>query len=372
MSQSDLQLWMRDETLARVGEVNDFDKFDAALRFNDASSWVLELPEDSPVRAAMKRDGRTGIIAAVDGEIVLSGPVVKEIRDQTTSSDTAAFAGVDDTHVLARFLALPSEPPFTSAAYDTRTAPAETVMHGYVEANLIAGAFARVYDGLSLAPDLGRGSSITENARFPQLMELLRSAAIKGGGLGFRVVQGDSGIEFGVYQPTDRTADFTFSIEIGTLDGFHYEGGIPEVNYIYGAGSGEGTSRLIVEGGDSASIAEFGRYEMFRDRRDTAIADEIQQTIAEELISGAAKASYELTLSDALRFGTDYGLGDLVKVVAEEIELTEVIREVTLSASAEGLKVTPLVGSAEASTKLDIFRERRQMKQRISQLERLR
>jgi len=363
-------LYLRDSDLSRLGEIYEYTKLNMRLVFCGVSKWLIEIPADNEIVASILY-GR-GIIVERNGVILLSGPIEHIMQEWSGSAHTMQIAGSDDTVYLQDRLALPvpSGPPYVSSAYDTRSGVASTVMRQYVNINLGPGSLvARRQTGLVLDTDPLIGASVTGNARFDNLLELLQSLARAGGDLGFRVIQSQTANQllFQVYQPVDRTDEVIFSPKLGNLKSYNYSADISEANYVVVGGSGEGTSRTFYETGDNSSIALFGRrIEMFRDRRDTGVTADLQQTAAEELLQKSSKSSLpiETVDLDGLAFGDDYNLGDKVSVVADSttptksirpvVTIQDIVRQITIQVDNSGEVVEPSVGTPE-SGKTDIF-----------------
>lgn len=404
------QIYVRDQYLNRVAEVEDYQNLDVILRFNTTGSWALTLPFDClAAKELVKR--KAGIIVKRNGETIFSGPVTRRNRKWDGEGDKLTISGTDDLKWLECSLGFPSDPPYTTKAYDVRTGVAETIIREYVEENIGASARAeRQLPGLILAADEGRGNKVTGRARFHTLLELNQKLALAGGDLGFRLVQGISNhLQFQVYEPTDKTSTVIFSPLLGNLLSFEYETEDAEANYVIVGGGGEGSERIFVEKGDSSSITKYGRIESFVDQRNTEDIDELWQSADEELLEKAEKTSLRISPIDteALAFGRDYNLGDKVSVVLtqpneiveieqlyyflsayqttpivmnervrkiqEKLEvIQDVIREVNISITPDGEVISPSIGTPESGGKqvLGIFDKMRKIRKRISNLER--
>jgi hypothetical protein len=206
------------------------------------------------------------------------------------------------------------------------------------------------------------------------LLDLLASLALAGGDLGFRMVQQGSGVEFQVYEPRDQSDFVIFSRELGNLSAFNHESEGPEANYLIGAGGGEGTARMFVEKGDAASVAEYGRIEQFRDRRDTTDAAEIEQTLDEEIAAKGDRFGLSLSPAETLAFGfgSDYALGDRVSAVVDGVVHQDVIRELAISLTADGETITPTIGTPGTTNhEMPFVSALREQRSRISNLERI-
>jgi hypothetical protein len=371
------KLLIRDTDRRFIAEIDDYQSLDVLLRFNTPGGWILRLPFGN---LANLIGFDQGIVVKKDGETILSGPVSGIERDWDSDTDAVVVSGFDDDVWLHRRLGLPvpGGPPYSSS-HDVRTGVAETVMHGYVNANVGPGAVAaRRVPGLVLAADGGRGSVVTGRARFQFIDELLRSLSLAGGDLGFRVVQVNTDLQFQVYETADKTATVKFSRELGNLRAFQYSQAAAETNYVYAGGGGEGTARTFVEGGDAGSIATYGRIESFRDTRDTSDTTEMQQRIDEELAAGKDKTGISISPVDtsAVTFLRDYVLGDRVTVVIDGVEVQDVVREVKIRVTPDrGETTTPLIGAPDVLGTEDrgvrqIFQLMRRVRSRVSHLER--
>lgn len=368
----------RGSDLRRIGQIDDYDKLTAPLRFNATGTWLLDL-DDTTRSAAMLR-AASGIVVTRNDEVLFSGDTTGIDRKRSGKRRTLAVNGVTDDVWLERRLALPvpSGPPYTAAGYDVQTGPAETVLLAYVDRNLgPAATVARRLTGLTLAADAARGAAVSDQVRFDPLLTVLQRNAIAGGGLGFRIVQVGAGLEFQVYEPADRSRTAVFSPELGNLSDYGYKVTAPGATYVYVGGGGEGVARVFAEGGDATAITAWYRAEAFKDRRDTTDTTVLGQTRDEALAEGQAGAALTITPVDtsSVAFGTDYNLGDVVTVVIDGDPITDVVRQVVLTVTAAGGEViTPVVGTPDATaagTRLPAFLDAmRRLGTRVGNLER--
>jgi hypothetical protein len=361
-------VFVRDAARRRVLQVDDYQSLAMTRHFNGVGEWQLEAHPASAAGLALVPG--TGIVVLRDGEPWFSGPLRPHRRSWGDQGSRAVFAGPDDMVYLRDRLAypVPTGPPYTAAEHDVRTGACSTVLRGYVDANAGPGANPeRRVPGLTLAADPLVGGTVTGRARFDGLLDLLQGLAVAGGDLGFRVLQTEAGVlSFEVFAPVDRTVTAVLSPMLGTLRGFEFHVDPPETNYVIVAGQGEGTARAFVERGDSASVLEWGRVESFRDRRDTAVADELYQAADEELAEKAQRAALAATPIDTeqVRYGVDYDLGDRVTVVVTRersttvssprdleplVTMQDVVRAVRVRLTPDRVEeVEPVVGTPEA------------------------
>jgi hypothetical protein len=404
------KLYVRDQNLNRVEEIEDYQKLDFVLRFNSPGSWVLEMPTNCKAAKEIIKP-KAGIIVKRNNQTIFSGQVTGRKRNWSASEDRLTVSGMDDLIHLSRNLVYPVilGPPYTSQDYDIRSGAAEKVMKDYIEANIgINARPERRVPQLTVEENKGIGKSVTGRARFHNLIDFFGSLALAGGDLGFRVIQVGKELQFQVYEPTDKSNSVFFSPLLGNLLDFEYTSDDPEANYVIVGGGGQGKDRVFLEKGDSESISKYGRAEVFRDRRDTSEVDELQQSLNEELETKTESASLRISPIDteSITFKRDYNLGDKVSIVltqpnevidVEEINyfisssqsssepsgrvrliqekldvITDVIREVAISITPEGERISPVVGTPESLSHpiLGVFDKVKKLNKRISNLER--
>lgn len=367
------RIYARDPQLRRQGQIADFQSLRAILRHNEVGNWALEVPASSPALSMIGWMG--GIIVTRNNAVAFSGPLAEFARTYNTEGDTVTLAGhTDNVHLASRLaLPVPLGPPYT-AEHDVRTGPAGTIMAEYVSANLGPNAAdPRKLSGL-IVPQSTIGQTITGRARFVVLIELLQELAIQGGDLGFRVQQAGSSLQFVVFSPSDLTASVRFSHRQRNLQAFDYGEQAGQGNYVYAAGGGEGTARIIEEGSDLASVTLYGRWERFSDRRDTSVVAELRDDITEELATWASKERMKLTPVDTQmqRYGSDYQLGNRVTVVLDTGRMVkDVVREVEISMTPnEGVVVSPTVGTVDGPRSLSQISKLSRVESRLARLER--
>jgi hypothetical protein len=342
-------VYVRDETGARRAQLDTYSDATLVLRFNAVGDWRLTAPTSAA--ATLLATDRYGVEFVRDGEVILSGQVTNRTRKFDASFDGYEFRGVDDNWWLWQRLASPepatSSQPYDDSEYDVRTGSGSTVIQAYVDVNAGPSAVtARQVESLEVPAVAAFGSTVTGRARWQVLGDLLAELATSAG-LGFRINR----LAFEVYQPVDRSAQVKFSVALGNVAAFSYSDAAPDVNHVYVAGGGEGTARVIREATDSDSVTAWGRIERFRDRRDTTDTTELDQSGSEALTDGASKRGFSITPIEtgSVRFSESYFLGDRVTVVADDVPLVDVVREVVINLNENGETVTPTVGNPDAS-----------------------
>ncbi len=328
--------------------IDQFKSIELVLRFNQISRYVVVLPF-SEILGNLGLTWSNSMRILRDGVELISGEIETYQRDFGQGSNIIILSGSSPEKKLKGRLALPvpGGPPYTSAAYDVRSGPAETVIKGYVNANAGPGAaVARRVSGLTVEGDGRRGQTITGRARFHTLLPFIQALAVQGG-VGFRF----SGMEFQIYLPSDKTNQVVFDVGRGNLASFTYRSSPAESNYLYVGGSGVGTARTIYEAGDFSSIQACGRMEMFLDQRQTTSSEELQQKALEELVKKAALV--ELTAAPVqlpgLKPWVHYNLGDQVTAVIDGKRVSAIIREIGVKVTERGEELKPVIGSYRAT-----------------------
>ncbi len=374
------KIYARDANFARQGEIDEYKSARLIPVYNDVGTWELQVDRRSDQAAALTTPG-WGIVVTRTGAsgAVFSGPIVSRHHVVSTSEQTITIGGVTDDVWLKRRLVSPSPaesaPPY-SQAYDAQTGTASSVLRHYIDVNAGPSAIlTRQIPGLTIAADPVIGSSVSGNGRWDNLLTFLQTLATAGG-VGFRIVQVGTGLQFQVYAGTDRTGTAKFSIPLGTLAGFDYQSIAPTGNYIYVGGLGSGTSRVFAEYPDSNSIATWGRIEGdFVDRGDTSDTAQMQSAAADAQARGAEQTSLSITPLErpGLRYGVDYFLGDKVSVQADDL-IQDLVRTVEITLTPQGPQtVRPGIGtarSADVFRQLSTFRTLAALAKRITNVER--
>lgn len=375
MSDLTANIYLRDSTLARQGVLEDYDKLQMKLRWADVSTWALDVSADSAANDVLQAGG--GIITQVAGQTLLTGTV--EDWTETLDGDqlTFSYVGYDDTWRLNDRIVLPASNPATAATgYDDRSGPAETVMRGYVRAQLAGDTVdpSRVDPQVLLAAvDGARGGAVRYLGRFESLLLAVQTIALRGGDLGFRIIQGTGQtVEFQVIEGGDRSQSALFSRDLGNLRGYVLKRTRNTGNVVYVAAQGELANRTVVQRADLASIIGDGvRREVLVDQRQTDDPVVMIQAGDAELAKRTGAGSIALTPidTDGVAFLRDYQLGDVVTAQG----LLAVVREIDLTFDSTGSLIEPLIGAPGAINPrngLAQFAARRSTDSRVSNLER--
>lgn len=243
-----------DKDFVHVGWLGGYESLIAVARHNDVSTAQVVLRKDHPRVAALMKSGAR-LVIRYDGATLMSGRI--EGRDGATlPTPTIAFRLLSDFQFLSDVLGWvnPSgamTEQGTVRKHYVATGPAESVLKEYVQVNSVD----RLNQPVSIAPDLGRGRTITVKARMESLADRLVSK-VDLAGLGIRVVQYGSGLRVDVYEPTVRTR--VLSVESGVLVDSTWSKEDPVVTRVVLAGGGEGTRREFRRYVDTAREADLG------------------------------------------------------------------------------------------------------------------
>jgi len=385
MQISELTIEVRDPNLNRVGQLLPTDLVGATFvsRFNNVGSWELTIPNGSALGELIRTPGY-GIIVSGPGGVIISGPTLSAELNQTTEDPqgTWTITGADDSLFLAERLAYPTPSTADVTAQttprDTRTGPAETVIKGYVDANIGPSApSSRKITSLTIEPDQGRGTQTFATARFRNLQELLYGIASPAN-IGYTIEQQLDQLVFRVYQPRDLTALIRMDIANDQLSSADYSYASPRTTRAIVGGQGEAEDRIFIESASSESTTAESlwnrRIETFIDARGSEEIDQLNQSADEELAeNGKTQVNISVSPTDDnnMRYGLDWGLGDLVTIVVDEIEAQSVVTEVGISIQEDGVRVGATVGSpVSLDFESKLIAKSDNQDQRISNLER--
>lgn len=329
----------------RLAEIDTYESATLIARHNAISTYEVVLPSTTDAAAALINATRPRVLVSTGGVILRSGPVTRLERTlDADGADMLTVSGVDDLVWLRARLAHPqpgtAAPPYSTSAYDAQTGAASQVLAGYVNRN--AGPLAvplRQVPGLTVVTPAPFGGTVAVSARYQNLLEFLVPIA-QAAKIGIRVRD----LAFEVYQPSGGAV---FSVDLGTLATWTSVAEAPEPTYVYVAGQGEGTARVIREYQDTQGVLDWGRIEGFQDRRDTTSAAEMDQTAAEALAQGAKPIAIQLEALDtaAQMYLRDWNVGDTASARIGGVTIQDVIVEATITLEPNTpARVAPVLG----------------------------
>lgn len=320
------------------------------LRNNAVSTGVLDIDGNSPLWGRHDLEG--GHVAVYDGGVQL-------MAGKLTALEVAKDGGAVDVQLefkchldyLAGMITLPSPDRAltsqTARPYYNESGPAETVIRDMVHLHVGQGARSENRSPLHVEPSQGRGSNVSVNSRFKNLLE--EAQALAGvGGVQFRswLDYQSRRIRFGIREPRDLSRSIRLREADGTLERFSYRLEAPTATRVLVAGQGDGTSRTL-------RLVQHDQTEwevkalLFQDRRDTDEASELVQAGEETLADHVAKTAItvETRMLGRRRFGVDYFVGDTVTVqLTDRTTITEALQRVELSWDEKGTEYKVSVG----------------------------
>lgn len=345
-------IYARDGNYLRKGQISQFTSLDAVLRFDDVDTWSLVVPADDPIVPLLAAP-KAGIEVRWVGSptAVLSGPVVNTDHSWVPDNDQVTFSGNSDDVWLFRRLAhqdpanadSPDGAGKWTAAYDSRTGAAETILKQFVNVNLGPGAIAaRRMPGLTIPTTAGLGSTLTEQGRMQPLIALCQAIAkaTAAPGLGFSITADPSGAVLNVYAPSDHSADVVLAPDLGNIASYDQRLAVPNATVVYGGGSGAGNARIFSIAKDAGLTATYGRIETFDDSQDATLTL-LAQRAATALAANAPLAEVKvspLAGIDSSGFLSQWVLGDTITVITDQV-LVDVIRQVHLTLDKDGVKI---------------------------------
>ena len=236
--------------------------------------------------------------------------------------------------------------------------PADTVMKAYVNENAGPGAnnAARVADGVTtgftVEPAAGIAPEWAGQRSWQNLLDVLQEIAADSG-VDFDVVRTDTpgsgaaAFEFRTYYPqlgTDRSATVHFATKFNNMQSPYYTNSSTEqVTRVAALGPGENTARRVIVEENAAGIAEspWNTIERSQDARQEDTLTGLQSAATAVLAQAIPQEqfTFQIMQTDALQYGRDYFLGDIVTAsFDDDITTTKKIVGVTINVS-EGKEV---------------------------------
>lgn len=339
-----LTVWAVDSGRVRRGHLS---VTECSVVVRDADVGTFQVTAELDDLAALVDDGWRVVIQ--DGQqTILSGPVTSRAPDPLDG--VIVLGGESDLVHVRDKIVFPNPAAAgnaqTADAYYKRSGPAETVARNMIDENAGAGIHSSRtrYDGFTVAASLGRGSTVTTNLWYKNLLEESRALA-RLGGVTFDAVQEESAdivLRFRV--PADRSRVVRFTERNGGVTDASFSLAAPTATTVFVAGQGEGTARNVIT---RSRATTWGRsIEVFKDQRDTDDAAELDQSATEQLDEGEAGAGAQFSVTEApgVVYGTDYALGDTVTVEAGRVTISEPVRAVELSWDGHGREATLTLG----------------------------
>ncbi|WP_030372891.1 siphovirus ReqiPepy6 Gp37-like family protein [Streptomyces rimosus] len=405
----DYRIIVRNQQLVPVGQIDDYIEFNAVLKFCDTGQWTLKIQADR-ANTRLLQPG-CGILVYREGVArpILSGPVHGIQKYWTVDTDSGPGAlfitGADDNHIVASHVVYPD--PRNAVDQQSRASDAASDREAsYGLETLIdfnAGTHARTGrrpsgyvtpDGVTV-PYSKWGPKTPFSYRFENLRDAVRPLA-EAGGIGWRNIYDPESrsIRLETFRVEDRTGTVRFSPDLGNLKQYVYSLTAPKVTRAIVAAQGEGKDRFIKEYVDKDAEAFWSIVaEQFVDARDIPLkrGKDGKPTLAAEVEAGTTVQTALATMDQrgqaalaegqqsgnmqvypidtpSCTFGLHWWLGDKVTCVVDGEVHQDIVRQVTISDSAEGSTITPNIGNQGTDTPTNVFGEIRRLWAKVNQL----
>lgn len=385
------------DTGDRLDQLDGITYGEWVARDRDVGTWVLQLDRATGRKTFGDRVAIHAVIhddlSPPEGSTLMTGPVLVRDWDRALTAeierDHLVLGGTDDM-VWLRRLAHPAPteaytPPSQqyTVARDNRSGVCSTVLAAYVDANLGPGALApRRVPRQSIATDPLIGSTVFGSLRQAVLLDALREISSRAG-----VTFSNPDRTFTVATP----GSVRIATSLGHVAAYRFLETAPYKalgNHLVVGIGGEGAARTFVEVQAGSSVARWGRFESFVDRRDLTDVAAAQAAgedrLAAEGVSseGAVELLRGVTItlvddSPTMQWRRDWNLGDIATFVVDDVddnpllEVTTAITEANVTMTADhGVVVTPGLGVASTVPVDDPFaRIRSQIDNEIRNLE---
>lgn len=341
------KITLYDKSFARVDEIGDPETLSCTPRHMQAGSATIVIPSDHPKAGLLTADDARVVIEYPD-ETMLSGVVENVEGAGPEVSGVLTFSIRSDFREIHNILAWPAPAGGVGGQGDAnsvykRTGPAETVFK-----NLVSENATRMGKALTIAPDLGRGATITIEGRFIPAADVILGA-VEDAGLGITVVQSGAGLLVDVYVP--RVWAQTVTEASGAIANWSWSKSRAKATRATVIGQGEDDARTVRVVIDTALEAATGdRVEILVDAGQTIVAAELEAAGRLALAENKPQAGISVTLLETEVFGyggtQGYRVGDRIPFeIGPGIQVNDILREVTLTWSKEdGVNLSQTIG----------------------------
>jgi len=347
------QIEIFDKAFIRRGVIGDPIRVASTPRHNMVEGLDITVASNH-VRIDQLLTKGARLVCYYRGEQIFSGPV------RTISGVGPWMAGYvtitceSDKRLLWRMLGYPvpgAALTGQSATEDKRTGAAETVLKGYVTANLAGPSRWPAHQLITVATDLARGDTITAAIGMQPLADVL-VPLIDQAGIGFTVKQlpgNGAGLELDVYEPTIYPRPLS-------------EDGRTVLSWQWTRSAPTATRAII--GGPEDDVTHLRPWTRYIDSVETAYSDVIEimhdagsEDIAADRLAAGTTAvkeagekngfSVELAETASFAYGGVGGVhvGDQITVDIGGQTITDILREAVINWDRDnGFKATPTVG----------------------------
>lgn len=317
---------------------------EAVLLPNVIPTAEFTVPSDHPVVADITTSGARARVF-FRGEERFRGPVQETPGEGPDGTITARVEG-DLRNLWAwHGRQVPSVPIGNQFQdYRTYTGPAETVFKTALAEN-----FTRLGVPWTVAPDLGRGSTVRTQFRMHPLADKL-IPLLDMNNLTVTLTYTSTRVVVDVREPD--TVPGVLTLDTGIPDSYTYTREAPTMTRVVVGGRGEGVEREFIEVIYPDREAEWGVIrEGFVDGRNTEEGADLTIDAHQALAEGAARVGVNTVLveTDRFMYGTTFQVGDLVSVDVAPVKTLQRIGVGISETTDNGVIVTPRIGDLEAT-----------------------
>jgi hypothetical protein len=400
---------VRDRDLNRVGEIDTWMKLDLVVRYCQAGSWTLLIKAGTPQADLLQKGGGVAIYQDGVDKPILTGPIESFQHywtvEQHTEAGSLYVGGPCDNKLAYQRLAFPNPAKTIAQQYSgvaTRTVSEKAGTAVWQELSSALGPAAvadRRAPGVVFPTVPNLGGQVDDSLRFDVLGTKFEEW-IDTKNTGYRFVYDPNlkKIVLDVFTPQDRSADVRFSRELGNLREYIWTLSAPSTTRAIVACQGDGAERYIYQKINADAEAEWGTIrETFIDRRDLglktnpstgqAMKATTDMTDADfesakaavidaadsALSDGAPNGNFQIYPIDTpqIQFGRDYFVGDVVTVVADGTEYSDLVREVdiTIEDGGKTQTVSPKIGEQGTGNPLNLYKTVFEMREKLRKLE---
>lgn len=254
---------IRDPQYKRVGRFEQYERFEAIIRYCDVGTWTMDVDAGLPESVLLVEGG--GIIVWAEGldAPLFSGPLKTISRkwDEANPGELITFSGVTDELWLNERVIYPDpfQPLGSQPDRQSGTITAAGALSYLTHYNLAAGALPERRHPYVIVDDVDVGPTFSLSARFDVLGEYLQKIALSSG-YGYQMIHNNENIRFRIFKPVDRSGTVIFSPDLGNLAGYNYGISAPTATRIIVAAQGEGKDRYLKE-----YVANTNQFELVND-----------------------------------------------------------------------------------------------------------
>lgn len=298
-----------------VSRLIRFTKLSAVFRLNTPTTFTGTLDPSSSQFFDRIAPG-WGVIARDDG-VQFGGDITKIHRRNDKGIPTWELSGVGDLQVLADRLTYPNPAKRENeqdVSHYRDKGQAGLVLYKLIELN--AGSRA-LPERRALGMDtkfINAGSEVSVETRLKSLLETCQTLAAAGN-MVIEAYPQPKGYLIVVRPPTVRAKSVVFTQQGGEVLGWELTNSAPTATTVVVGGQGEGASRTLETRTRPNTWGR--RIEVFKDRRDTDEAADLEKAANEELDKGEAEQTIKLEFreTERLKFGVNFQIGDTVTAV---------------------------------------------------------